>query len=427
MSRTELAERVNRHVWEHHGTRGSLDRKYVARLEAGQVSWPNARYRQALRDILGAHSDAELGFVPTRLIRAASPTAELDLPWTLAGAVDAVTAVTEDEQMNRREFLKNGGLVLSGNTLAQLAWQWMVALPVVDAARPNGPTITHAQVDAFDLAASELRHMDDQVGSGSVLALAQGQLQAVTNLLRSGHYSDSVGRRLHASAAELLRLCGWLSWDAGNQAHAQRYWGSALRCAHVAGDNQIGANIMAFWACQLLEDGDAQTALNFASAARQKLAGSPKVTAIVNLSLAEAAGGMGETHACHEAIEAAHNALSEPVDGQPEWAYWVDGNFDEMAGYALHLLGDQAGAVEHLTAYINGPTPPREQVRGRAFLARTYVAIGEPAEAVRVGLGAIDLMEGTVASPRSVQQLNKIDVDGTTEADEFTHRLAALV
>lgn len=428
LSRTELAARVNEHVWFHHSVRTTLDRKYIARLEAGQVCWPNARYREAFREILAARSDAELGFVPTRLARAACPITELDLPWTLTGAVAAVTAITEDEQMNRREFLKSGSLALSGSTLAQLAWQWIVALPVVDAAHSIGPTVGHAQVDAFDLAAGELRHMDDQVGSGGVLALAQGQLQAVANLLRSGHYPDSVGRRLHASAAELLRLCGWLSWDAGCQAFAQRYWGSALRCAHAAGDDQIGANIMAFWACQLLEDGDPQTALNFASAARQKLAGSPKVTAIVNLCLAEAAGGMGESYACYSAIDAAHTALSAPVEGQPEWAYWVDGNFDEMAGYALHLLGDQRRAIGHLTAYVNGPTPPREQARGRAFLARTYVAVGEHSEAIRIGLGAINLMEGTVLSPRSVQQLHKIDLGGadSTEADEFTQRLAAL-
>lgn len=428
LSRTELADRINQYVWFNCAVRTTVDRKYIARLEAGQVCWPNERYRQALRQVLDVANDTDLGFVPTRLARATSPLTGLDLPWTIAGAVDSVTAVTEDEQMNRRDFLHGGSVALSGGTLAQLAWQWMVALPVVDAGRSSGPTISHAQVDAFDLAAAELRHMDDQVGSGSVLALAQGQLHAVANLLRSGRYRDAVGRRLHASAAELLRLCGWLSWDAGRQAHAQRYWGSALRCAHVAGDNQIGANIMAFWACQLLEDGDPQTALNFASAARQKLSGSPKVTAIVNLCLAEAAGGMGEGHACHSAIDAAYNALSEPVDGQPEWAYWVDDNFDEMAGYALHLVGDQDQAVEHLTAYVNGPTPAREQARGRAFLARTYVAVGEPTEAIRVGIGAIDLMQDTVISPRSVQQLHKIDVTDADpgEADEFTQRLAAL-
>jgi hypothetical protein len=71
MTRSELAQLVVEHVWRHHGIESPLDRKYIAKLETGRIRYPTARYRQALRDILGARSDAELGFVSANRARVA--------------------------------------------------------------------------------------------------------------------------------------------------------------------------------------------------------------------------------------------------------------------------------------------------------------------------------------------------------------------
>jgi hypothetical protein len=60
------------------------------------------------------------------------------------------------------------------------------------------------------------------------------QLRYVVNLIENHRYPEPIGRRLHATAAELLRLAGWSCFEAGGHAQAQRYWVAALYTAHAA-------------------------------------------------------------------------------------------------------------------------------------------------------------------------------------------------
>jgi hypothetical protein len=62
LSRQELAELVNAHVAEHTGQAGALDSNYVGKLERGVITWPRRHYRAALRAVLSARTDRELGF-----------------------------------------------------------------------------------------------------------------------------------------------------------------------------------------------------------------------------------------------------------------------------------------------------------------------------------------------------------------------------
>lgn len=66
MSRQELAEAVNAHLFATTGRVSNLDGSYVGRLERGEYRWPCAAYRQAFRAVLGASADAELGFYIVR-------------------------------------------------------------------------------------------------------------------------------------------------------------------------------------------------------------------------------------------------------------------------------------------------------------------------------------------------------------------------
>jgi hypothetical protein len=65
MSRQELAEAVNAYLFTHTKRVYDLNAHYVGRLERGARHWPNADYRQGFRAVLGAQSDAELGFSRT--------------------------------------------------------------------------------------------------------------------------------------------------------------------------------------------------------------------------------------------------------------------------------------------------------------------------------------------------------------------------
>lgn len=77
MSRAELAEAVNAHIWATTGSRRVLDGDMISRYERGLNRWPNAEYRAGLRAVLGAASDAELGLFPTRRGNTAVPKTPL--------------------------------------------------------------------------------------------------------------------------------------------------------------------------------------------------------------------------------------------------------------------------------------------------------------------------------------------------------------
>lgn len=62
MSRTELAEAVNAHIWRTTGRRTNLDAHTIGRYERGVIRWPNADYRDGLRAVLGAATDGDIGF-----------------------------------------------------------------------------------------------------------------------------------------------------------------------------------------------------------------------------------------------------------------------------------------------------------------------------------------------------------------------------
>ncbi len=62
MSRQELADAVNRYLADKQDPDGPVTANHVGKLEQGLYTWPRALRRQAYRAILGASTDAELGF-----------------------------------------------------------------------------------------------------------------------------------------------------------------------------------------------------------------------------------------------------------------------------------------------------------------------------------------------------------------------------
>jgi transcriptional regulator with XRE-family HTH domain len=82
MSWHELAEAVNACLYAMTGCGSIWDARYIARLERGETRWPGAAYRRALRAVLGAATDAELGFY---VVRRADDTAA-DQAFKLADA-----------------------------------------------------------------------------------------------------------------------------------------------------------------------------------------------------------------------------------------------------------------------------------------------------------------------------------------------------
>ena len=97
LSRQELAEMVNKWVWDHHDKKVVLaTARYIGKLETGEIRWPRECCREAFRAILSAPNDAALGFVNNRSRRAAVRLEKVD-----------------------RQHLIRGGAALSVSTLVQ--------------------------------------------------------------------------------------------------------------------------------------------------------------------------------------------------------------------------------------------------------------------------------------------------------------------
>ncbi len=106
-----------------------------------------------------------------------------------------------------------------------------------------------------------LRHLDDELGSGDLAVLARSELALIVRLLRGGRYTDAVGRRLYALAAEASRQAAWDYFDQDDHPAARRYFEAALRASATAGDPVTGAYALSFAAVQCYSTGQPQDAV----------------------------------------------------------------------------------------------------------------------------------------------------------------------
>ena len=327
----------------------------------------------------------------------------LDAPWTAAGALAVGAEVMEGGVMDRRIFL-----LLSGSALTQPALEWLVATQSGELLGWAGRRLRDEHLAGVEEITGRLRRMDDQGAGSAVLDLVRGQTQHVLDLLRNYRYDTTTGLRLHAAAAELLRLAGWLSFDAGQHAVAQRYWIAALRGAHAAGDRALGANVLSFMSCQAKDLGRLGEAIRLAEAALRGCEGaSPRVAAILNIRLAVAQAKTQDTTSTRVSIDRAREALrtAPPESGEPDWSYWMDDAQLAADTAGCHLwLADWDRAERHYTAAIRRQADPRsrESVLRHAELARALAGKGEPEHACQVAGTAVDLLTDDVESVRCV-------------------------
>jgi len=83
MSRQELADAVNKVLHPMGPHAGTVSARWVGGLEQGRARWPRAHTRQALRRVLGAATDAQLGLFVNRRMDVSVDGPDID-PWRAA-------------------------------------------------------------------------------------------------------------------------------------------------------------------------------------------------------------------------------------------------------------------------------------------------------------------------------------------------------
>ncbi|WP_026185088.1 hypothetical protein [Salinispora vitiensis] len=398
---------------EHHGFHKRLHLKTPYKWRCGQVPgrpW-SALAAHLLSDLLGRTiTPSDLGW-PDDSGEAVPASTGLVLPWTVAGALHAVQTVNEGGIMRRRTFV-----TLLGSAMTASGHEWLIAGPAGSPIATRGYQLTTDVVDHIDAITADLRRMDDHLGGGQTLGLVRQHLSTVTNLMTQRSYTDTVGRRLHSSAAEILRLAGWLAFDSGHHPNAQRYWTAAMHAAHAAGDRALGAIILGCMSCQAKDLGQTRQAVTLAETARAGYpAASPKVTAILHLRAAEAHANAESVTDTRRAIDAAFDTLDNaaPDHGDPDWTYWVDeAQAHAMAGYSHLKLSHWAGARTHLrmARRLQGGDYTREGALRNALLGQTYALQEVPDldKAVALGDQAVVTLSDQVASARCVKHVRTL-------------------
>ena len=357
-----------------------------------------------------ALTPADLGWNDSTTVVFVPADDGLSLPWTVAGTLRAATEVAHAELVvDRRQFL-----TVAGAALLAPAHEWLVG-PAnrTDVAGRGRIQLTDATVEHIDTITHRLRQMDDQIGGIPVLGLAHAHQAYITNLLTDGRYTANVGQRLHASLAEILRLQGWLSFDARRHPQAQRYFLSGLHAARTAGDDALGANIVAFMSCQAKELGQVREAVTLAATAaagHHGATGRPR--AILALRAAEAHAHDNNPTAVRRSVDDAFDHLNDtpPSHGEPDWCYWMNPvHAHGQAGYAYLVLGDYPRARDHLHAagHLHGAAPAREAALRSALLATAHARDTNPdlEAAISEGDNALRALSGAVASPRCTRYL----------------------
>ncbi|MGH3913851.1 MAG: hypothetical protein ACRDTC_10645, partial [Pseudonocardiaceae bacterium] len=222
---------------------------------------------------------------------------------------------------------------------------------------------------------------DDVLGGATVFNTVREDLRMVTDILDHARYTDQIGQRLYAVAAELARIAGLRAFDNNDHPLAQRYYIAGLRAAHSSNDRTIGANILTCMARQA-RDHDPRDAVQLAESA---LAGAKGITPAMEASIqAQLACGAAHTGDASIADRARGRMfeLTAAVDRdiEPPYMYWwSDAEAHWMAGQSALALGKQRQAEAHCRDALAriDPSFPRDRIHILIGLALARVQLRE--------------------------------------------------
>ncbi|GAB3087061.1 helix-turn-helix domain-containing protein [Micromonospora schwarzwaldensis] len=313
--------------------------------------------------------------------------------------------------VNRRDVLRQVAFNSAGYTLPAL--RWFTAPDPAPVTQPGRNAVGQPQIDTIRAMTATYRGLDNQYGGGHARdTVARYLHQEVTPLLTDGRYDHRTGQRLLGAAAELAQLAGWQAYDTAEHGIAQRYLTLALDFAHAAGDDGLGAEILAAMSHQATYLGHTATGLDLARAAGQaaRRAGFPVLAAEAHVMEAHALAKARDERACAAALHEAEQALDRADRStEPQWlSYFDEAYLSAKFGHCFHALGRNTHAERFAARSLR---MDNRYVRGRAFnlalLASIQAQQGETDRACAIGAEALTLTK-QLRSARAVRYLRDL-------------------
>jgi len=290
----------------------------------------------------------------------------ISFPWTQVGGLEALADALEYAVVDRRAFMK-----VTGSSVVGLADSWLTIEPGELLAVLRGGQVTIDFVERMEDGLPRLRFLEATRGGSRARKLIDAELGVVVDVLDRSSYTAAVGTRLYCLAAELGRMAGWASFDAGLHAAAQRYWVAALHAAHAAGDRVLGANILKSMSLQCYDFALPTEALALARSAFAGAKGAtPRAAAMLALREARAHAALGDAAACEELLTQADALFGRAVasDDDPAWlGYFDESEFNAQVGTCYLDLQNPGKADGYFSRTLR--LAPATKIRDRA----TYV------------------------------------------------------
>jgi transcriptional regulator with XRE-family HTH domain/tetratricopeptide (TPR) repeat protein len=342
----------------------SRDRIY--KWESGRVTAPDADYQILLADVLGVdHELVETLGWPWWL-----PVFDIPHDFSARGTRAALREVLVVLQHpDRRAFL-----ALSTGALAGVAQQWAAIEPERVATALKGRRVDGTLVAWLESRTDELRALTN-ANAPECTDLVHALLRTTIGLIEHA-YDHTTELRLHQVAASAAQCAGWLHFDQGEYAAAQRHWTAALHAAHTAHNRGLGAGILtdfAYFATWLDHPATAVSVLEHAHSRTT----SPAARALLHLRRAGALAVLGDQPATSRALIAAEQDLERAQPATtPSWASWMSpADLTIDAGRCWLTLGNPKRAERSLSDGIRMLAPSRQRTRSIALAYRAESAL----------------------------------------------------
>jgi hypothetical protein len=385
MSRAELAEAVNAHLWDTTGRCCALDAHTVARYERGAVRWPGTAYRSALRAVLGVDSDADLGFRPTRRGEQARPVP----PRGHDRPEDTAQEHSDDVALDRRDFLRAGaaGLAVSA---------------------PDRPAMRHHDEYVHELML--LQQLDRTDGAAGPLRRTLALLSVMTDELR--HRGGSDRADLLPVAARAAEFAGFLHRDLGDDERCLYWHDRAMEWAQQGHDLPMQAYVLLRKAQAAYDHRDARRMIELTSAARRTSHDlGPGLSAELLQQQARGDAMLGaEPLDVLELLDRARSSVGgSPLRSPDEpGAGYTVGLLDLQTAICLVEAGRPAEAVPVYRRVVDeAGAARRDRVYFSILMAVALALSGEPDEAAEWGVQALPSAV-SFRSHRSMRELGTL-------------------
>ncbi|MBF6436387.1 helix-turn-helix domain-containing protein [Nocardia cyriacigeorgica] len=331
--------------------------------------------------------------------------------------------VEDEADVNRREFSKAAAL-----TVATLP-QW------------NPSRIGMADVDRLNAFTSELGRLDQSFGGANLLPTAIDSLAKAQGLLHSGIFDEKTGRAWMSAVGELAVKTGWLAHDADRTDLARRCYADALSLASAADDDDLTVHAALNSALQtihLARSGAASPSYAYmllqraGHLVRRRPPG--RIHALIAAREAAVCGVAGDRHGVARAMSTAWREMDfaaeyEPADECAPWLRFV--THAEVRGHEARAYADTGSHGHALTLYevvAAEPASVRNAALAVAWFAATLAHTGDVPGAIDAARPVLDVLEESVASPRTLRVLEpiRLAIDTDSEGEEFRARFDAL-